>query len=282
MNRSRLLLRDGSWLDLDKAVYRKSNEDTDEPIPNMPLIALKYICQNSNNSADNNVSRASIYNKLYNDGYDKSDRKRMNKFNALISRIKRILGDNFVTKEETVKILFAEGEMIYDSGLDYFKDNTKEFQKIKSIDICSHTGSMFLSKGEYIKKFEEFKEERIPIRILLNTPAVSQNICRHFFHHDKAYPYGAETPIQRWREFQEKNCGNVEIRISEIPFLHSYYCIHYRKKEAIASIAFYSYGVPYEQLFRETYKENEPNFNLFQSEFLWLWNHDYTYSINRK
>lgn len=170
------------------------------------------------------------------------------------------------TRDTTIETEFISTEK-------YFGDCIVNSDNIKRIDMAFHAGAEWFTSIEKNDQLYIILDKRIPVRVLLNFPDVSEIVAKHMRHKHKHYMKFEEC-IRNWQELGREYSDLVEIRIVDIPILRRYYSFHMKDahKDSV-NVKHYTYdNARPDKNFQSIFNCKSPYFMLYRSEFDYLWN----------
>lgn len=156
---------------------------------------------------------------------------------------------------------------------DYFIENKKNISEIKEINMYFFTGSRWFLQHKYNELFIEFLQKGIKVKVIINLPEVAESLGKHMRKEFMIYQ-SFEDGMELWKRYDEL-FDNLEVRVCNIPFLHSYESFIYNnyKKDSIR-INDYAYQVTdLDKISSVVLSYYSPLFKTYQKEFEYLWDH---------
>lgn len=138
------------------------------------------------------------------------------------------------------------------------------------IDLAFHAGAEWLMVDTKLAVISRIIEKRIPCRILINDELSVQNIIPHMRSANKAY-IGLTQNIKQWAKFAQQYPEIIQVRVSQIPFLHAFY---HTKTEKLSSVrlAYYSYdNATMQKNYTQIFEYDSAYYDLYVKEFEYLW-----------
>lgn len=179
------------------------------------------------------------------------------------------------TRDTTIETEFISTEK-------YFGDCIVNSDNIERIDMAFHAGAEWFTSIEKNDQLYIILDKRIPVRVLLNFPDVSEIVAKHMRHKHKHYMKFEEC-IRNWQELGREYSDLVEIRIVDIPILRRYYSFHMKDahKDSV-NVKHYTYdNARPDKNFQSIFNCKSPYFMLYRSEFDYLWNQAIVLSENK-
>lgn len=156
----------------------------------------------------------------------------------------------------------------------YFTENLNAAHKneIQRIDMAFHSGPSWHWDSDIVSILKQMLQMKIHIRVLINTEQAAMLLAQHMRTKGQRY-HRFEDVIADWKVLEAENSKYVEVRLSEIPLLRRYYCVHYTdEKLDTVNVKHYTYanGNIHEN-FQSIFSVESHYFKLYQSEFEYLW-----------
>lgn len=155
----------------------------------------------------------------------------------------------------------------------FFKQYTADLKAVAGVDFAFHAGSAWHQDMDRLDVLAAIADAGIPIRVILNTPEVAMAMGKYMRHKLKTYlPF--EEAIALWKRL-ETMYENVSVRITDVPILRIYYSVAMKDPAKSATrVKFYTHGNPKLNLnYARNFMADEPFYDLFCSEFEFLWEH---------
>ena len=154
----------------------------------------------------------------------------------------------------------------------FFRSRMHDLNGIHGVDIAFHSGAAWQEDIERLELLETLADAGIPIRILVNSPEAAESIGQYMRHKFKKYIPFSEA-ISQWKAFAAMY-KNVQVRVCEIPLLRVYFSFRMQDStEDVIRVKYYTYGnAKVKRIFAQTFPAADPHFNLYRTEFDFLWN----------
>ncbi|WP_432616909.1 toll/interleukin-1 receptor domain-containing protein [Butyricicoccus sp.] len=181
---------------------------------------------------------------------------------------------DFMVEIKSVRMLANRFDTIDDhiSEKKYFLESCTE--KIQRVDMAFHAGAQWHwdPTGDRTDILYDLLEAGVQLRVLLNTQATAALLADHMRNPRQRYRTFSEC-ISDWKDFANRFPEQIDVRVSALPILRRYYQIHCEDETCdTINVAHYTYtNTKMERNFQSIFGVTSPYFQLYQSEFTYLW-----------
>lgn len=191
---------------------------------------------------------------------------------AMIDKIISYMPENIKIREIKKQENFSITE--------FFKNAFDRMKNVVSVDMAFHAGAEWRQSSEKINWLSYMIENNIKLRILANTEEVVGKITESMTQPLKRYT-GYEECLKDWTNLEKAYPDIISVHVSDVPLLHRIYSIH-GKNDGIINIKYYTYRncIP-EDDFRMSFGYGTKEYDLYNREFEYLWEHSSKYEMER-
>lgn len=161
----------------------------------------------------------------------------------------------------------------------YFREHMVDLELVQSVDMAFHAGSLWFSSVNQFRILSELLEAGANIRVLLNTPAVSEEIGRHMRMKGMRYT-SFQTTVGDWYGLKTAYPGQIELRLSANVLLRRYYSFHMKDQQLdTVNVKHYMYGNPdVSKNYQSIFDDRSVFFDMYRNEFEYIWERADEYS----
>ncbi|MCM1507958.1 MAG: hypothetical protein NC177_12620 [Ruminococcus flavefaciens] len=158
----------------------------------------------------------------------------------------------------------------YSDIIKYFNDNLNDIDEIESVEFVFQTGIRWINDDERVKIIQKLLDSNIKLSIIISDinhefiSAEMNNPNRTFIKFSYIH--------EMWKEFCIKNNNLVNVKISPLPILHSYYSFNMKNNKSSVFYILYTYGnIGYKRRLTQTLNCTSEHYQTLKDEFKYLW-----------
>ncbi|MCM1508011.1 MAG: hypothetical protein NC177_12900 [Ruminococcus flavefaciens] len=152
----------------------------------------------------------------------------------------------------------------------YFKRNMNFIDEIESVEFIVRTGIRWINDDERLKIIYKLISHNIKINIIISDIKY-EFISNEMQNPDKTYIKFSYCH-EMWKEFCIKNNNLVNVKISPLPILHSYYSFNMKNNKSSVFYILYTYGnIGYRRRLTQTLAYTSEYYQTLKDEFKYLW-----------
>lgn len=158
----------------------------------------------------------------------------------------------------------------YSDIMKYFNDNLNDIDEIESVEFVFQTGIRWINDDERVKIIQKLLDSNIKLNIIISDinyefiSAEINNPNRTFIKFSYIH--------EMWKEFCIKNNNLVNIKVSPLPILHSYYSFNMKNNKSSVFYILYTYGnIGYKRRLTQTLDCTSEHYQTLKDEFKYLW-----------
>ena len=169
------------------------------------------------------------------------------------------------------KILKAPNIYRYGDVIEYFNSNMQFIEEVESVEFACICGIRWLTDDERVDIIRRLLDHNIKLNIIIADSDSSGNIVKGMRNPDRAY---IELPVscEMWKEFCLKHSSLVNLRISPLPLLHSYYSFNMKNNKSSVFYILYTYGnIGFRKRLTQKLDTSSEYYWNMKEEFEYLW-----------